>query len=84
MLAERVQIWVKPWIEQGLLQGRREGASLLLCTLLRRRFGDLPEWADARLNAADEAQLGHWADRVLDAPTLDAVFAAPPQGEAGA
>lgn len=79
MLAERVRIWAKPSVEQGLLQGRREGASLLLCRLLHRRFGDLPEWVEARLNAADEVQLGHWADRILDAPTLDAVFAASSQ-----
>lgn len=93
MLAERVQNWVKPWIEQGLLQGReegrqegrqegrlegrQEGEALLLRRQLRRRFGDLPEWVEARLSDADEAQLGHWADRILDAPTLDAVFAEP-------
>jgi len=33
-----------------------------------------PEWATARLQAADASQLEQWADRVLDAPSLEAVF----------
>jgi hypothetical protein len=33
-----------------------------------------PDWASARLQAADVSQLEQWADRVLDAPSLEAVF----------
>jgi hypothetical protein len=33
-----------------------------------------PDWATARLQAADASQLEQWADRVLDAPSLEAVF----------
>jgi len=43
--------------------------------LMTRRFGPLPLWAEAKLNQAGQAQLEIWADRVLDAPTLEAVFA---------
>jgi hypothetical protein len=35
--------------------------------LLIHRFGPLPEWAAARLDAAHADQLEQWADRVLDA-----------------
>jgi hypothetical protein len=42
--------------------------------LLTRRFGALPDWASARLQAAHADQLEQWADRVLDAATLEAVF----------
>ncbi len=43
--------------------------------LLVRRFGPLPAWAEARLTVAEEpAQLEAWAERVLEAATLEAVF----------
>jgi hypothetical protein len=45
---------------------------------LTRRFGPLPDWAEARLNAASPAQLEGWALRVLDADTLEAVFESTP------
>jgi hypothetical protein len=38
--------------------------------LLRARFGDLPETAVARVNAAELGQLDTWAERVLSAQTL--------------
>jgi hypothetical protein len=34
----------------------------------------MPEWATARLQAADASQVEQWADRVLDAPSIEAVF----------
>jgi hypothetical protein len=46
----------------------------VVATQLTRRFGPLPDWATARLQAADVSQLEQWADRVLDAPSLEAVF----------
>jgi len=49
----------------------------LLLRLLRARFGDLPEVAVARVNAADAAQLDLWAERVLSAPTLADVLKNP-------
>jgi len=69
-------------LSQGLSQGRQEGrregwqeGQLELVTRqLTRRFGPLPDWATARLQAADASQLEQWADRVLDAPSLEAVF----------
>ncbi len=69
------------WIEQGVQQGQ----AALLRRQLTRRFGPLPDWAEERLTQAELAQLEAWADRVLDADTLDAVFpvGAPhrPEGE---
>ena len=60
--------------QEGLSQGRQEGQLELITRQLTRRFGPLPEWATARLQAADASQLEQWADRVLDAPSLEAVF----------
>jgi hypothetical protein len=42
--------------------------------LLRARFGALPETLVARVNAADQAQLDQWLDRVLTAPSLTHVL----------
>ena len=59
---------------EGVRQGRAEGERAVLARLLRRRFGTLPPRVGARLGGASEADLESWADRVLDAATLDDVF----------
>lgn len=46
-----------------------------LLRLMRKRFGELPESAPARLKAADRATLELWLDRILTATTLDEVWA---------
>ncbi|TBV07543.1 DUF4351 domain-containing protein [Stutzerimonas kirkiae] len=43
---------------------------------LTRRFGELSPTTQARIQAADVAELERWTDNVLDARTLDEVFAA--------
>ena len=61
-------------LDEGKAQGKVEGKAELLARILRRRFGQLPEWVETRLRLATPVQLESWADRVLDATTLDAVF----------
>jgi predicted transposase YdaD len=60
---------------EGHAEGRREGEAEVLLRQLRIRFGALPEDVTARLKAADAETLLRWSERVLSAPTLDAVFA---------
>ncbi len=60
---------------EGKLEGNLEGELKLLRRLLIRRFGALPGWAEAKLTDAEPAQLERWGERVLDAPTLEAVLA---------
>jgi hypothetical protein len=43
-------------------------------SLLRHVSNQVPQWATARLQAADASQVEQWADRVLDAPSIEAVF----------
>ncbi len=64
-------------IEQGMRQGRAEGERAVLELLLRRRFGRLPAEKAELLQSAPEADLEAWADKVLDAGTLDEVFDIP-------
>ncbi len=69
--------------QYGLAEGRQHGLVLLrgvLMDQMQSRFGSLPDWAVARVQAADESRLTLWSRRVLDAATLDDVVAdaAPP------
>ena len=69
-----IQRRVAEGIEQGIEQGRTEGERAVLARQLRRRFGPLPPEAAERLRQGSGAELEAWADNVLDAETLDAVF----------
>ena len=60
--------------QKGRQEGRQEGEKILLQRMLTRRFGELPDWAQKRLLQANPEQLEQWADRLLDAPSLDTVF----------
>jgi hypothetical protein len=53
-------------VAEGLLRGQRK----ILLKQLRARFGELPEAAVARVNAAELGQLDTWAERVLSGQTL--------------
>jgi len=60
--------------EQGLEQGLEQGEQILLQRLLTRRFGELPAALQQRLSQANAAQIEQWADRFIEATTLEAVF----------
>jgi hypothetical protein len=65
-------------LRKGVVEGRREGVvegqRTMLLKQLVARFGALPDAVEARVRAADATQLDRWAERVLTAPKLDAVF----------
>ena len=65
-------------VEEGRQEGEQKGVQIgeqiLLQRMLTRRFGEVPDWALKRLLQASPEQLEQWADRLLDASTLDAVF----------
>lgn len=52
------------------------GEAKLLQRLLVRRFGPLPHHIVEKLGEASTVQIEEWGDRVLDAPSLDAIFTA--------
>ena len=47
----------------------------MLLRLLRLRFGTVPTEVTTRVTTADPETLLRWSERVLSAPTLEAVFA---------
>ena len=60
--------------QEGRQEGRRQEAAEILLRQLQRRFGPLPEAVQSRVEAADRATLEQWSDRVVSAPTLEAVL----------
>ncbi|GAB6042512.1 Rpn family recombination-promoting nuclease/putative transposase [Endothiovibrio diazotrophicus] len=77
-IQEGIEKGIQQGMQQGMQQGRQqgilEGESTLIERQLTRRFGPLPEWVGPRLAKATPEQLEQWADRLLDAPDLEAVF----------
>jgi predicted transposase/invertase (TIGR01784 family) len=61
--------------EEGLEVGWEKGRGHALTRQLTRRFGPLPDWVALQVQHASATQLDTWLDRVLDASTLEAVFA---------
>jgi predicted transposase/invertase (TIGR01784 family) len=74
---------VQQGLEQGVQQGKQQGVQQgvvqgelrVLSRLLRKRFGELPEWAEQMLKEASGAMLEVWSERILTAVTLEDVFA---------
>jgi predicted transposase YdaD len=64
--------------ETLLRRGREEKQRENLITLLRLRFGSLPESVLDRIDHADLAQMNHWFERGATAKTLAAVFSDSP------
>jgi hypothetical protein len=73
--SEFARKYVEEGRKDGLEEGRKDGQQAMLIKLLGLKFGELPDWAVQRLQAADDSDLERWAERVLSAPTLDDVFA---------
>jgi hypothetical protein len=60
-------------VEKGVAKGQRE----LLLSQLVHRFGTLPKSVTRRVAAASTAELELWGKRILDAASIDDVFATP-------
>ena len=77
-LAKRFDAWAQQHeqkgLERGIEKGIEKGEAMLLQRQLARRFGALSSEVVAKIAAASSRQLELWGDRVLDAPSLDAVF----------
>jgi hypothetical protein len=59
-------------VEKGVEKGQRE----VLLRLLGQRFGELPEVVAERVGRASGDDVKRWLDRIVNAASLDDVFAA--------
>ena len=64
---------------EGEAKGRVEGRASILNRQLQRRFGRVPSRFRERVRCASVQELDEWADAVLEAPTLEAVFGDSPK-----
>jgi hypothetical protein len=62
-------------LEKGEEKGIKQGESTLLSLLLETRFGAMPAAIQQRIATASTDQIQNWAKRVLEARSLDDVFA---------
>ncbi|MBF0134847.1 MAG: DUF4351 domain-containing protein [Magnetococcus sp. DMHC-1] len=62
-------------MEIGREKGRQEEAVNILLRLLQRRFGPLSKGIHDTVEAADLASLEQWSDKILDAGSIDEIFA---------
>ncbi len=60
---------------EGKVLGKAEGKADTLRRLLARRFGQVPEAIARRIEAGALEDLDRWTDRILDAASIDDVFA---------
>ncbi|WP_341327611.1 Rpn family recombination-promoting nuclease/putative transposase [Methylotuvimicrobium sp. KM2] len=86
MLAEQMTDWTLQWKNEGMKEGEKIGekrgekrgvrkeAAHLLSMQIRLKYGDLPAWAEQRIQQADTRQLEKWAGRIFAADTLDALL----------
>ena len=74
-LAERFDTWALQYEQRGVEKGIEKGEALVLQKLLTKRFGPLPPEVVGQISVASVQQIDTWVDRVLDAESLDAVFA---------
>jgi len=72
MAQERERLLLEAEMERKAAEAR--GQASILRRLLCAKFGELPSSVEEQLQAAEPAQLEHWADRVLFAETVEQVF----------
>ncbi len=63
--------------QQGLKEGRQEGRQEIIRRQLEKRFGAVPDWAEARLINLSASEIDEVAVRLLDATRLEDLF--PPE-----
>jgi len=61
---------------EGEARGEARGRAEVVTKQLTKRFGVLPKDIVDRIKVADTTTLDRWAERLLDAKTLEQVFAA--------
>ncbi|MCB9879427.1 MAG: Rpn family recombination-promoting nuclease/putative transposase [Planctomycetes bacterium] len=74
ILNERAMTRRKSTYDQIVEEERAHGSASVVLRQLTRRFGPLPDGVEQRVRTAGSEDLDRWADRLLDAATLDEVF----------
>jgi hypothetical protein len=68
------RIGIRKGMDLGRQEGLQQGEARIIRRQLTSRFGEIPDWAENKLNQALPATLELWSDRVICAETLEDVF----------
>jgi hypothetical protein len=63
---ETVMQLTTSWEQKGIVEGLHRGKTELVVRLLRRRFGELPQALEGRIDALTDERLGEMAEALLD------------------
>ena len=74
-IEQGIQQGIEKGIARGIEKGIQQGLAQSLQRQLNRRFGPLSAEVTRQLENATPEQLETWTDRVLDARTIEEVFA---------
>jgi predicted transposase/invertase (TIGR01784 family) len=74
-IAQGLERGLSEGLAKGEAKGLVQGEARILMRILERRFGGISKAVRERIEEADPATLENWADRAVDAATLDDVFA---------
>lgn len=61
-------------IQKGEARGEARGEAATLLKQMQLKFGDIPSWAEEKINQADKPQLDQWVERILFVNSLDELF----------
>ncbi|MBF0603205.1 MAG: Rpn family recombination-promoting nuclease/putative transposase [Nitrospirae bacterium] len=70
-----MSIFAQEMITQGRQEGRQEEAASILLKLMRRKFGQMPDWATEKITVAELELIETWSDNFVFANSVDEVFA---------
>ena len=74
MMSQFAQENIRIGRQDGIQIGKKDGESSVLLRLLHRRFPALPSWVEPKVQTAELNKLEEWADRILDARSLQDIF----------
>jgi predicted transposase YdaD len=71
---EGLQEGIKEGLKEGLKEGMKQGGAMMLKAMLASRFGPVPGWASAKIDAATADELAQWGTHLLDASSMEEIF----------
>lgn len=74
VMEEALEQGLAQGLAQGRQEGRLEGERILVLRQVQHRFGEVPDAVRQRVQSASRDELEIWADRILDAESLNEVF----------
>ena len=74
-LSERLRAeGMQKGMQQGVEQGMQQGEAAALKKLINLKFGELPHWAEEKIQSAGVPELEVWLEAILTSDTLESLL----------